>query len=70
MIFALEVLDPYQMEVHTALGIPPLAAWTEASADARSRRMLGRLARAALVAATAARREGRAGDPVIAWRAG
>ena len=29
MAFALEVLGPYHMEVHTALGIPPLAAWSE-----------------------------------------
>ena len=29
MVFALEVLGPYHMEVHSALGIPPIAAWTE-----------------------------------------
>ena len=28
-VFALEVLGPYHLEVHSALGIPPLAAWTE-----------------------------------------
>ena len=28
-VFALEVLGPYHMEVHSSLGIPPLAAWTE-----------------------------------------
>jgi putative transposase len=29
MAFALDVLGPYHMEVHSALGIPPLAAWSE-----------------------------------------
>ena len=28
-VFALEVLGPYHHEVHSALGIPPLAAWAE-----------------------------------------
>lgn len=28
-VFALELLGPYHLEVHSALGIPPLAAWTE-----------------------------------------
>jgi putative transposase len=28
-VLALEVLGPYHMEVHSALGIPPLAAWSE-----------------------------------------
>jgi putative transposase len=28
-VFTLEVLGPYHMEVHSALGIPPLAAWAE-----------------------------------------
>lgn len=27
--FSLDVLGPYHMEVHSALGIPPLAAWSE-----------------------------------------
>ena len=27
--FALDVLGPYHMEVHSTLGIPPLAAWSE-----------------------------------------
>ncbi len=29
MAFALDVLGPYHMEVHSVLGIPPLAAWSE-----------------------------------------
>ena len=29
MAFTLDVLGPYHMEVHSALGIPPLAAWSE-----------------------------------------
>lgn len=28
-IFALEVLGPYHLEVHSALGIPPLVAWSD-----------------------------------------
>ena len=29
MVFALEVLGPYHMEVHSTLGIPPLVAWSD-----------------------------------------
>jgi putative transposase len=29
MAFGLDVLGPYHMEVHSALGIPPLSAWSE-----------------------------------------
>lgn len=28
-VFALDVLGPYHMEVHSALGIPPLVAWSD-----------------------------------------
>lgn len=29
LAFALDVLGPYHMELHSALGIPPIAAWSE-----------------------------------------
>jgi putative transposase len=29
MVFALEVLGPYHMEVHSTLGMPPLVAWSD-----------------------------------------